>query len=98
MFAENTTGAHFCLSLEPRRRLTVANPCADKVIIISSFTSALDLMNEFLLRKGVKSCRYQGDMNISEREEAIRRLKKSNKCKVMLRTFLCARFGLPCSH
>ena len=55
-------------------------------------------MNEFLLRKGVKSCRYQGDMNIGEREEAIRRLKKSNKCKVMLRTLLSARSGRPPSR
>ncbi|GAA5965007.1 hypothetical protein JCM8115_005679 [Rhodotorula mucilaginosa] len=74
-------------------RMFAENP-TDKVIIISSFTSALDLMNEFLLRKGVKSCRYQGDMNISEREEAIRRLKKSNKCKVMLLSLKCGGVGL----
>lgn len=66
------------------------SPCyvyTDKVIIISSFTSALDMMHEFLSNKGVKSCRYQGDMNIAEREAAIRRLKKSVKCRVMLRAF-----------
>ncbi|GAA5992067.1 hypothetical protein JCM10908_000725 [Rhodotorula pacifica] len=74
-------------------RMFAENP-TDKVIIISSFTSALDLMNEFLLRKGVKSCRYQGDMNIGEREEAIRKLKKSNKTRVMLLSLKCGGVGL----
>lgn len=42
-------------------------------------------MDQFLQRKCIRTCRYQGDRNISEREQAIRVLKKSKKCRVMLR-------------
>lgn len=57
----------------------------DKIIVISSFTSALELFDRYLATKGIRTTRYQGDMKISEREDSIRVLKKSKKCKVMLR-------------
>ncbi|GAA6022649.1 hypothetical protein JCM8202_005034 [Rhodotorula sphaerocarpa] len=74
-------------------RMFKENP-TDKVIIISSFTSALELMDQFLQRKGIRTCRYQGDRNISEREQAIRVLKKSKKCRVMLLSLKCGGVGL----
>ncbi|GJN91484.1 hypothetical protein Rhopal_004507-T1 [Rhodotorula paludigena] len=57
----------------------------DKIIVISSFTSALELFDRYLATKGIRTTRYQGDMKITEREDSIRVLKKSKKCKVMLR-------------
>lgn len=43
-------------------------------------------MDEFLQRKNIRTCRYQGDMGISDREQTLKILKKSKKCRVMLRT------------
>ena len=87
----------------------------DKVIIISSFTSMLDMLQvslhptyfvcshriskltfsansslsqDHLDSKDIKTCRYQGDMKNDERQHSLKTLKKSKKCKVMLREFL----------
>ncbi|CEQ38733.1 SPOSA6832_00205 [Sporobolomyces salmonicolor] len=56
----------------------------DKVLIISSFTTALGMVADLLDSKGIRHCRYQGDMSNSDREQALRILRKSKKCKVML--------------
>ena len=86
----------------------------DKVIIISSFTSMLDMLQVSLYQvhlvcsrrvskltfsadlslsqdhldsRDIKTCRYQGDMKNDERQQSLKTLKKSKKCKVMLREF-----------
>ncbi|GAA5857003.1 hypothetical protein JCM8547_007910, partial [Rhodosporidiobolus lusitaniae] len=66
----------------------------EKIIIISSFTTALDLMDTFLRSKKIRTCRYQGDMNRSARDESLRILKKSKKCKVMLLSLKAGGVGL----
>ncbi|GAA6004431.1 hypothetical protein JCM10207_000724 [Rhodosporidiobolus poonsookiae] len=66
----------------------------DKIIVISSFTTALDIFEDYLATNGHRSCRYQGDMNRDERERAIRTLKKSNKCKIMLLSLKAGGVGL----
>lgn len=43
------------------------------------------MMDIYLESKGHRTVRYQGDMSITEREESIRILKKSKKCRIMLR-------------
>jgi SNF2 family DNA or RNA helicase len=35
----------------------------DKVIVISQFTTALDLVEDYLRNNDVKTCRYQGNMS-----------------------------------
>ncbi|GAA5925394.1 hypothetical protein JCM10213_008780 [Rhodosporidiobolus nylandii] len=65
-----------------------------KIIIISSFTSALDLMETYLNSKGHRTTRYQGDMNRAARDEALRVLKKSKKCKIMLLSLKAGGVGL----
>ncbi|GAA5866871.1 hypothetical protein JCM3774_004583 [Rhodotorula dairenensis] len=92
-WAEQEPSTKLLWAYNELERMFRENP-DDKVIIISSFTSALDMMYEFLLSKGIKSCRYQGDMNITEREASIRRLKKSVKCRVMLLSLKCGGVGL----
>ncbi|BGP04654.1 hypothetical protein JCM10049v2_000456 [Rhodotorula toruloides] len=74
-------------------RMLKENP-DDKVIIISSFVSALDMMDIYLESKGHRTVRYQGDMSITEREESIRILKKSKKCRIMLLSLKCGGVGL----
>lgn len=56
----------------------------DKIIIISSFTTALDLMADMLYEADIKVTRYQGDMSRKERDDSVKVLKKSKKCKIML--------------
>jgi SNF2 family DNA or RNA helicase len=56
----------------------------DKIIIISSFTTALDLMADMLYEADFKVTRYQGDMTRKERDDSVKVLKKSKKCKIML--------------
>ncbi|GAA5891117.1 hypothetical protein JCM6882_006429 [Rhodosporidiobolus microsporus] len=66
----------------------------DKVILISSFTSALDIAGEYLTKHGYTNTRYQGDMNREARDEALRILKKSKKCKIMLLSLKAGGVGL----
>ncbi|GAA5878832.1 hypothetical protein JCM1840_000729 [Sporobolomyces johnsonii] len=66
----------------------------DKVLIISSFTTALEMFADLLDSKGIRNCRYQGDMSNKDREEALRILRKSKKCKVMLLSLKCGGVGL----
>lgn len=75
--------------LEELEKLNKENP-DDKVIIISSFTSMLDLLENYLNENEIRTCRYQGDMNANERQKSLKVLKKSKKCKVMLRESLCS--------
>lgn len=55
-----------------------------KTIIVSSFTSALDLLDSYLTSKRIRCVRFQGDCNADDRKEAIRRLKEDPKVRVML--------------
>ncbi|GAA5877102.1 hypothetical protein JCM16303_006167 [Sporobolomyces ruberrimus] len=88
---ETSTKMLWCLA--ELERLQAENP-DDKVIIISSFTSMLDLLQDFLDSKDIKTCRYQGDMNAQDRLHSLKVLKKSKKCKVMLLSLKCGGVGL----
>ncbi|KAK4694961.1 hypothetical protein P7C70_g8647, partial [Phenoliferia sp. Uapishka_3] len=66
----------------------------EKFLVISQFTSALDLVEDYLQSKGIKVTRYQGDMNATEREESVRILARSKKCNVMLMSLKCGGVGL----
>ncbi|GAA5830712.1 hypothetical protein JCM5353_004095 [Sporobolomyces roseus] len=45
-------------------------------------------------RRRIKTCRYQGDMKSDERQQPLKTLKKSKKCKVMLLSLKCGGVGL----
>ncbi|GAA5958411.1 hypothetical protein JCM3765_007868 [Sporobolomyces pararoseus] len=79
--------------LSELQTLAKENP-DDKVIIISSFTSMLDMLQDYLEDNDIKTCRYQGDMNAAERQKSLKVLKKSKKCKVMLLSLKCGGVGL----
>ncbi|BGP44657.1 hypothetical protein JCM10450v2_000471 [Rhodotorula kratochvilovae] len=66
----------------------------DKIIVISSFVTALDMMDNYLKNKDVRTLRYQGDMSIGERDETLRIFRKSKKRKVMLLSLKCGGVGL----
>ncbi|GAA6046597.1 hypothetical protein JCM3770_006230 [Rhodotorula araucariae] len=53
----------------------------DKIIVISSFVTALEMMDNYLKSKGVRTLRYQGNMTIGERDETLRIFRKSKKRK-----------------
>ncbi|KAM0793370.1 hypothetical protein ACM66B_000825 [Microbotryomycetes sp. NB124-2] len=66
----------------------------DKFIIISSFTTALDMVDDMFAAHDIKTVRYQGDMSRDMREKAVRVLRKSNKCYVMLLSLHSGGVGL----
>lgn len=79
--------------LEEIRRIEIEAP-DDKFIIISSFTSALDLVDDFLRSHNIPATRYQGDMSRTQRDDSVRILAKSKKCKIMLMSLKCGGVGL----
>ncbi|KAI5477304.1 hypothetical protein MNV49_006525 [Pseudohyphozyma bogoriensis] len=79
--------------LEEIQRLESEAP-DDKILVISSFVSALDIVEDYLQSNGIRVTRYQGDMNASERSESVRILTKSKKCKIMLMSLKCGGVGL----
>lgn len=47
-----------------------------KVLIFSQFTKTLDLINDYLNFKGIKSCRFDGSTNQEDRDEQIKSFYK----------------------
>ncbi|KAK4055289.1 hypothetical protein OIV83_000572 [Microbotryomycetes sp. JL201] len=80
-------------ALEEVLRVQKENP-DDKIIIISSFTTALDMVDDMFQANGIATVRYQGDMTREYREEAVRKFKKSHKCKIMLLSLHSGGVGL----
>ncbi|KAM0748722.1 hypothetical protein T439DRAFT_71167 [Meredithblackwellia eburnea MCA 4105] len=66
----------------------------DKFLVLSQFTSALDMVEEYLKKLNIIVTRYQGDMNVAQRDESVSVLKKSKKCFVMLMSLKCGGVGL----
>ncbi|KAG8898279.1 hypothetical protein FRB99_007551 [Tulasnella sp. 403] len=66
----------------------------DKVIIVSQWTSALDLCAGYLAEKKFTFVRYQGSMNPQEREHAVRGLMYEDEVRVMLLSLKAGGVGL----
>lgn len=65
-----------------------------KTIIISQFTSALDLLDAYLTAHRIRCVRFQGDCTADERVEATNRLRSDPKVRVMLLSLKAGGVGL----
>ncbi|KAG8848478.1 hypothetical protein FRB91_010772 [Serendipita sp. 411] len=66
----------------------------DKTMIVSQWTSALDLCSDYLSERGIRYIRYQGNMNSRERSDAINTFMTKGSVKVMLMSVRCGGVGL----
>ncbi|KAL5498669.1 hypothetical protein ACEPAH_2024 [Sanghuangporus vaninii] len=66
----------------------------EKTMIISQWTQALDLVSNYLTRKGIKHVKFQGDMSRERRDKAVRIFMKKNDATVMLMSLKCGGVGL----
>ena len=65
-----------------------------QVLIISQWTSCLDLVSQYLTDKGITHVKFQGDMSSSKRETAVRVFMSRDKERVMLLSLKCGGVGL----
>ncbi|KAF8065081.1 SNF2 family DNA-dependent ATPase [Lyophyllum atratum] len=66
----------------------------EKTIIFSQFTKMLDLIEPFLLDKGVEYVRYDGSMDAKAREASLEIIKKIKNVRVILISFKAGSTGL----
>ncbi|KAF8488076.1 SNF2 family N-terminal domain-containing protein [Gautieria morchelliformis] len=65
-----------------------------QTIVISQWTSCLDLIADYLDENGFTFVRYQGDMSRLARDEAVRIFMSQGKARVMLMSLKCGGVGL----
>ncbi|KAJ5349283.1 SNF2-related protein [Penicillium brevicompactum] len=66
----------------------------EKTIIFSQFTSLLDLLQVPLDRNGWNSTRFDGSMNLKERNDAVTTFTNDPNCKIMLVSLKAGNSGL----
>lgn len=66
----------------------------DKILIFSQFTRALDLVEKLCLKEGWNVGRYQGEMTVDERENALRTFEDDDECCILLTSLKCGGVGL----
>ncbi|KAF9527621.1 SNF2 family N-terminal domain-containing protein [Crepidotus variabilis] len=66
----------------------------EKVLVISQWTSCLQLVSNYLTEKNIPHVKYQGDMSRPKREQAVKVFMAKEKAKVMLMSLKCGGVGL----
>ncbi|KAI0334280.1 hypothetical protein GY45DRAFT_94057 [Cubamyces sp. BRFM 1775] len=66
----------------------------DKTIVFSQWTSMLDLCEEIFARHGIRSLRYDGQMNREAREFTLGQFRQAGGPKVILVSIKCGGVGL----
>ncbi|KAF8067663.1 SNF2 family N-terminal domain-containing protein [Lyophyllum atratum] len=66
----------------------------EKTLVVSQWTGCLSLVSDYLTEKGVIHVKYQGDMNRSKRDQAVRVFMSKDKARVMLMSLKCGGVGL----
>ncbi|GMM33989.1 translocase [Saccharomycopsis crataegensis] len=66
----------------------------DKIIIFSQFTLFFDFLGKILLDKDIKYLRYDGSMNLDQRDDCIKQFFKNPLKKVLLISLKAGNFGL----
>lgn len=61
-----------------------APPPETKTIVLSQWTSSLDLLDRYLTENGIQVARFQGSSSADERRDAIRMLDRSPEIRVLL--------------
>ncbi len=65
-----------------------------KTIIFSQFTSFFDLLEPFLRQGGYRFARFDGRMNVKQKNEALNRIKTDKRTKVILVSIKSGSVGL----
>ncbi|KAJ4468754.1 SNF2 superfamily protein [Lentinula aciculospora] len=65
-----------------------------KILVVSQWTSCLTLVSQYLTEKDVLHVKYQGDMNRTKRNAAVRSFMSKDKARVMLMSLKCGGVGL----
>ncbi|KIJ39030.1 hypothetical protein M422DRAFT_175767 [Sphaerobolus stellatus SS14] len=66
----------------------------EKTMVISQWTSCLDLLADYLEENGFSFVRYQGDMSTKARDQAVRMFMSQGKARIMLMSLKCGGVGL----
>ncbi|KAI0938712.1 hypothetical protein AcV5_000330 [Taiwanofungus camphoratus] len=66
----------------------------EKTLIISQWTQCLQLVSDYLTENGFLHVKYQGDMNRSKRDQAVRVFMAKDKATIMLMSLKCGGVGL----
>lgn len=74
------------------------NHPGDKVVLFSQFTKMLDLVEKVMDGEEWGCVRYQGNMNMEEREEALRTFRYDPDCGIMLTSLRAGGVGLNLTH
>ncbi|KAL0578872.1 hypothetical protein V5O48_003105, partial [Marasmius crinis-equi] len=66
----------------------------EKILIISQWTGCLSLISDYLSEYDVRHVKYQGDMNRTKREQAVRVFMSKDNAPIMLMSMKCGGVGL----
>lgn len=66
----------------------------DKIVLFSQFTRMLDIVEHVLDDEGWGLVRYQGSMDVVEREEALRLFRTDPECRVLVTSLRAGGVGL----
>ncbi|KAI0342316.1 hypothetical protein BDW22DRAFT_1395176 [Trametopsis cervina] len=79
--------------METLRTLASEKP-DEKVLVVSQWTQCLQLVSDYLTENGFLHVKYQGDMNRSKRDQAVRAFMSKEKASIMLMSLKCGGVGL----
>ncbi|KAI8894478.1 SNF2 family N-terminal domain-containing protein [Globomyces pollinis-pini] len=65
-----------------------------KTIVFSQWTSMLDVVQVALKDERMNFVRYDGKMNIQQRDDCLSKFRKDSKCDVLLASLMCTSVGL----
>ncbi|KAI0035171.1 SNF2 family N-terminal domain-containing protein [Vararia minispora EC-137] len=71
-----------------------ANHPDEKIIVVSQWTSCIDLMSNFLKEKDIMHIHYRGSMSMRKRDVAVRLFQSKEKPRLMLMSTKCGGVGL----
>lgn len=74
--------------------LTECLDASIKVVVFSHYTRMLDIIEDYLDRKGVAHCGLRGNMTMKKRHEMIRTFNKDESCKVFTASLLAGGVGI----
>lgn len=66
----------------------------DKIVLFSQFTHMLDIVERVLDDEGWGLVRYQGSMDVTERQEALRLFRTDPECRVLVTSLRAGGVGL----
>ncbi|CAA7263247.1 unnamed protein product [Cyclocybe aegerita] len=66
----------------------------EKTLIVSQWTGCLSLVSDYLTEKNIPHVKYQGDMDRTKRDQAVKVFMAREKARVMLMSLKCGGVGL----